>query len=95
MSARSWHLVCYDIRDDARLRKVAHLMEGWGERIQYSVFRCRLTPKEEERLRWELARVTKPEDAWLIVPTCRACIGRMRRRGGEAGWQDPPAWVIV
>lgn len=96
MSLRAWHLVCYDIRDDARLRKVAKLLEGYGERLQYSVFRCRLTSREQERLRWELTKVTAREDAWLIVPLCNACVRRLHRRDGGAAWPaEPPSFVVL
>lgn len=96
VSSRSWHLVSYDIRDDARLRRVAKLLEGYGERLQYSVFRCRLTAREEERLRWELTRITVPEDAWLVVPLCDACTARLHRRDGRHAWPaDPPKHVVV
>ena len=60
---RKWHLVSYDVRDDARLRRVARLLEGYGERLQHSVFRCRLGTVELERLRWELTRVAFDEVA--------------------------------
>jgi CRISPR-associated endonuclease Cas2 len=33
-----WWLVCYDVRDPERLRRAAKHMEGYGERMQYSVF---------------------------------------------------------
>lgn len=96
MSARGWYLVCYDVRDDARLRKVAKVLEGYGQRIQYSVFRCRLTPREEERLRWELTRVAAKEDAWLIAPLCDNCIHRLRLRDTRSAWPpDPPGYAIV
>ncbi|EMN95623.1 CRISPR-associated endoribonuclease Cas2-like protein, partial [Leptospira interrogans serovar Medanensis str. UT053] len=36
---KHWRLVSYDIREPKRLRRVAKIMEGFGERIQYSVFR--------------------------------------------------------
>ncbi len=96
MSARLWYLVCYDIRDDARLRRVARLLEGYGDRLQYSVFRCRLTPREEERLRWELTRETEREDGWLIVPLCGACTHRLRKHDGWRAWpSEPLKYVIV
>lgn len=96
MSERSWYLVCYDIRDDARLRRVARLMKGYGERIQYSVFRCRLTPREEERLRWELTRLATTDDSWLLVPLCGTCIQRLRRHDNHGTWPaDPPSYIVV
>jgi CRISPR-associated endonuclease Cas2 len=42
-------------------------MESYGERLQYSVFRCRLSATEFERLRWELTRVAHAEDEVLMI----------------------------
>jgi CRISPR-associated protein Cas2 len=44
-------LIAYDIAEPRRLRQVIKLMEGFGERLQYSVFLCDLNPIE--RLNWE------------------------------------------
>ena len=95
MSARRWSLVCYDIRDDRRLRRVAKLLEGHGTRVQYSVFRVRLTTKEEERLRWRLTQETEVEDSWLIIPLCEACADRVRERDSRAVWAEDPAGHAV
>lgn len=96
MSGRGWYLACYDIRDDARLRRVAKLLGGYGERVQYSVFRCRLTPREEERLRWELTRLAAKEDSWLIAPLCDTCVQRLRLRDTRSTWPpDPPRYVVI
>ena len=40
---RTSYLVCYDICDDKRLRKVFQTMRGYGDHLQYSVFECQLT----------------------------------------------------
>ncbi|PJF46320.1 MAG: CRISPR-associated endonuclease Cas2, partial [Candidatus Thermofonsia Clade 3 bacterium] len=39
---RTLYIVTYDIADDRRWRKVFKLMYGYGDRLQYSVFRCAL-----------------------------------------------------
>jgi len=36
------YLVCYDIEDDRERTRLAHLLEGYGERVQYSVFELHL-----------------------------------------------------
>ncbi|TAK33661.1 MAG: CRISPR-associated endonuclease Cas2 [Chloroflexota bacterium] len=96
MSTRGWYLVAYDVRDDARLRRTAKLLEGYGERVQYSVFRCHLSTREEEKLRWDLTRLLVKEDGWLIVPVCESCIKRLRKRDTRAAWpEDPPGHVII
>lgn len=43
---RTRYLLCYDVRDDRRLRRVAKLAEAYGYRLQYSVFLCDLSPIE-------------------------------------------------
>ena len=79
--AGRWYLVCYDIRDPKRLRRVANILEGHGERIQYSVFRCWLSPSALERLRWELTDgcVTEEDDV-LFIPLCSRCVGESESR---------------
>ena len=42
--ARTRYLVSYDICHPKRLRRVAKAMEGFGVRLQYSVFECALDP---------------------------------------------------
>ncbi|MFF0147013.1 CRISPR-associated protein Cas2 [Amycolatopsis sulphurea] len=48
--ARHRYVIAYDIADPARLRRVCTLMEDHGERLQYSVFLCDLSPAERAEL---------------------------------------------
>ncbi len=84
MQGAHWWLVCYDVRDPDRLRKAAEHMEGYGERMQYSVFRCWLTPRQMQQLRWELTELLASEDDVLLIPLCSSCVAGMHehaRRG--------------
>lgn len=54
---RNSYLVCYDISDDKRLRRVFKIMRAWGDHLQYSVFECQLTRSDLARLRSELSEV--------------------------------------
>jgi len=66
--ARRRFLVAYDIREDRRLRSVANCVEGYGERIQYSVFICDLSDMEVVALRSDLeTRIKHSEDSVMIV----------------------------
>ena len=38
---RNTYLVCYDIRDDKRLKTVYKTMRDFGDHLQYSIFECR------------------------------------------------------
>ncbi|PIF02466.1 MAG: CRISPR-associated endonuclease Cas2 [Propionibacterium sp.] len=44
--ARQRYLIAYDIADPHRLREIMIILEGYGERLQYSVFLCDLTRAE-------------------------------------------------
>jgi CRISPR-associated protein Cas2 len=77
---RRAYLVCYDIRDDKRLRLVAKVMRGFGDRVQYSVFRCMMGDKERAVLRTKVEHVmSMTEDHVLIVD-----LGPEDGRGGKA-----------
>ena len=99
MQGVRWYLVCYDVRDDKRLRKTARHMEGYGERVQYSVFRCWLTPRQMERLRWELTELLEAEDDVLLIPICGPCAAGIKGTQHDSGsrqWpEEPPSYTIV
>jgi CRISPR-associated protein Cas2 len=62
-------IVCYDICDSKRLRRVYKTMRGFGEHIQYSVFLCRLAPMRFVALRAALEEIVAPrEDQVLLIP---------------------------
>ena len=54
---RHTYLVCYDISDDKRLRKVFKTMRDFGDHLQYSVFECQFTPTDLARCRHALSEV--------------------------------------
>ncbi|MEI6758520.1 MAG: CRISPR-associated endonuclease Cas2 [Chlorobium sp.] len=67
-------LVSYDICDIKRLPKVAKLMEGYGVRVQYSVFECTLTERQLQELQRRLKRLMKPEvDSVRFYRICDSC----------------------
>jgi CRISPR-associated protein Cas2 len=62
------YLVCYDICEDKRLRKVFQVMRGYGDHLQYSVFECQLTASDLAWCRAELAQIIHhSEDQVLFV----------------------------
>ncbi|MBN1859344.1 CRISPR-associated endonuclease Cas2 [Candidatus Bipolaricaulota bacterium] len=83
---KKWYLVSYDIRDPKRLARTARCIGGYGSRIQYSVFRCRLTVRQLERLQWELTPILTSEDDLLIIGLCSRCASQVRKKGNAEGW---------
>ncbi|GAB6167474.1 hypothetical protein JCM19992_34740 [Thermostilla marina] len=54
---RNVFLICYDIADPKRLRRTYKKMCGFGDPVQFSVFRCELSPSEKQQLKealWEI-----------------------------------------
>lgn len=94
-----WYLITYDVRDDKRLRKCAQRLEGIGHRLQYSVFRCYLTPTQLQELRWELTQLLTPEDDVLFIPLCDRCVEGIQVTHStekNVDWPDrPPTFKIV
>jgi CRISPR-associated protein Cas2 len=92
MSAdKKWRLICYDIRDPKRYRKVFKILRGTGHSVQYSIFRCRLDDREAEKLRWRLAKVMDAVDSLLIVDLCPGCASKVISRNHVDGWTEVPA----
>lgn len=61
-------VVAYDISDQDRLRRVLKVMRGFGDHLQYSVFRCALNEQERLRLIAALSAVINHvEDQVLFV----------------------------
>ncbi|HEY8549225.1 MAG TPA: CRISPR-associated endonuclease Cas2 [Vicinamibacterales bacterium] len=54
---RNTFLVCYDIADPYRLARVARAVRAFGDRIQYSIFECQLTPADLARCRHRLSEL--------------------------------------
>jgi CRISPR-associated protein Cas2 len=91
----SW-LVCYDISDPKRLRKVAKTCEDFGYRKQFSVFLCRLSATDFVRLRSRLYDLVKlEEDQVLFIPLCGKCVNAMEAIGRPTEAADSKDVVVV
>lgn len=55
-------LVVYDIPDNKRRTKLANFLEGYGRRVQYSVFECFLTLTQMQDLYEKVEKRVKPEE---------------------------------
>ncbi len=62
------YVVSYDIADPKRLRGVARIAEGYGYRLQFSVFECLLDPLRLAEFKAELDGVVHhTEDQVLFI----------------------------
>ena len=73
-----YYLICYDIEDDQQRSRIARLLEGFGERVQQSVFECQLDPSGWRQLLRRLHQEFHPQgrDSIRIYPLCADCCRR-------------------
>jgi CRISPR-associated protein Cas2 len=65
---RTTFLVCYDIANDKRLRRVFKTCYNFGEHLQFSIFECDLNPPEKIELEQALCDIINhAEDQVLFV----------------------------
>ncbi len=77
MKAR--YLITYDVTDDDRRTKVHDTMRGYGDWMQFSVFRCDLDAQDRAKLVAELhPLIDHREDQILLVD-----LGPVDGRGGR------------
>lgn len=95
---RNRYVVCYDVSDPDRCRRVHGLMQGYGDRAQYSVFLCELNGMELTYLKRDLAGLLNlDEDRALIVDTGPAgndTAKRMVAMGTQSFHDREPAIIV-
>ncbi len=79
---RNVFLILYDITDDKRRMKVFKKLKGRGEAVQFSVFRCKLSPTEKLTLRAELWDLLNLKDDRLLLLDLGPAEGR-----GDDAWE--------
>lgn len=77
------YLICYDITDDKKRRKVADILEAYGLRVQKSAFEVDVNEKELDRLIECLQKICKNESI-RFYHLCRACIKKSFALSSEA-----------
>jgi CRISPR-associated protein Cas2 len=69
-------VISYDITNDRRCTKIARTLEGFGQRVQYSVFECDLTDRQYEVLRRKLLKrlAAQEGDSLRVYRLCKTCV---------------------
>lgn len=76
---RNSYLVCYDICDDKRLRKVFNVMRNYGDHLQYSVFECQMTSSDVARCRGDLGKIIHHDEDQVLFVDLGPAEGRGER----------------
>lgn len=77
------YVISYDISSDRLRNKVAKVLLGYGKRVQYSVFECRISQKRFEELykKMALLMVDTDEGNIRIYHLCGKCEKEIQELG--------------
>lgn len=77
------YVISYDISNDRLRNKVAKVLSGYGKRVQYSVFECRIQQKSFEELYIRLALLMADADEGSIrfYHLCGKCEQKIQELG--------------
>lgn len=96
MAQAKFILVVYDISSDKRRTKLHNALLDFGTPVQYSVFECLLTEKQEQRMRKKVMKVIRPrQDRVRFYSLCADCLGRVQVTSGKEVLTAQPNSVIV
>jgi CRISPR-associated protein Cas2 len=92
---RKCWIVCYDVSDPKRWRRIYRLMRGYGDHVQLSVFRCVLSGRELAELRGRLEELASKTDDHVLLVDLGPAEGRGDRVTISIGKPLPEAEAVV
>jgi len=88
-------VVCYDVSSDRSRLAIAHILMGYGVRVQKSVFECLVDTKGEvSRIKGLLVPLLAEGDNLRIYTLCPKDRGDIRSNGGSPP-QDKTDYLVV
>lgn len=93
-------LVTYDVNTlttagRTRLRRIAKVCQGYGQRVQFSVFECTVNEAQRETLRARLCAILHPGEDSLRIYTLRGSRDEIVETLGRDEYTDFRAPLIV
>ncbi|MFT4228492.1 CRISPR-associated endonuclease Cas2 [Micropruina sp.] len=84
-------VIAYDVSEDGRRARLAALLQRYGDRIQFSVYLCRLDEDDLNQLVQAAERIINLNtDSLYVLRQCPTCWERMDCRGQSR----PPERVL-
>jgi len=87
-------VVSYDISDDSKRSKVADILGGYGNRVQYSVFECSLDGRSLDKLVAKLRPLAADHDTIRMYQLCARCLKKVFVLGSEQA-TGQPRFIVV
>lgn len=90
------YLVAYDISDRRRLAKIARIMEGYGIRVQKSVFETSLSTSSLNELKLRILQTLDPvEDGVKFFRICEKCYQNSLFIGEDVDYDFAKSHLII
>lgn len=64
---KNLYVISYDICKDRRRNKVSKVLEGFGQRVQYSIFECYLNNTQLQILKTKLLKLINCNEDSIII----------------------------
>jgi len=87
-------VICYDITDDKRRNRISDILEGFGARVQFSVFECDVKPEHVKKLKERVVKVLKDEDSMRYYYLCGKCITKVEVVNGPPVTRAQPYFTV-
>jgi CRISPR-associated protein Cas2 len=87
MPTEHFLVVAYDIVSDRRRARLVKVLSGYGVRVNYSVFECRLRAAAIRELKGKIAKIVTRDDSVLFYELCRHCETKV----DSQGWREVPS----
>lgn len=77
------YVISYDLSNNRLRNKIAKELKNYGQRVQYSVFECRISKKQMEQLYEKLVPIMQKEQEGniRIYQLCANCEARIKTIG--------------
>jgi len=90
-----FYIVSYDIADDTRRRRIQKILEGFGTRVQYSVFECEISELQYKDMKTRIVAVMDGEfDSVRFYNPCASCSGKTDFVGNGAILEDDSHFIV-
>ena len=90
------YVIAYNMESDRRRTKLAKVLEGFGDRVQYSVFEVDLNSYDFRRLLKKLRIYINPDtDSLRIYPLCAECLADVVSIGQALEQLPKPGEIVI
>ncbi|QLQ16295.1 MAG: CRISPR-associated endonuclease Cas2 [Micropruina sp.] len=89
-------VIAYDVREDSRRSKLAALLQMHGDRIQFSVFLCRVDAEDLGQLLAQARSLIDPRtDSIYALRQCEECWQKVTTIGQARPPQPRLYWAVL